>query len=136
MRGTDIQTIKEETDLTAEEGKRLPYLRSGDVFISSAIIGRTMAVRIRLAHSTSPHTMNPFDELDQMNAAGDEELLAALNPFLPMAEMHVMQKLDALNQKAAKSWDVSEWKTELERLCADGKLKKEKTPFATLYDLA
>ncbi|GAF17742.1 LOW QUALITY PROTEIN: bipolar DNA helicase [Bacillus sp. JCM 19046] len=136
VRGTDIQTIKEETDLTAEEGKRLPYLRSGDVFISSAIIGRTMAVRIRLAHSTSPHTMNPFDELDQMNAAGDEELLAALNPFLPMAEMHVMQKLDALNQKAAKSWDVSEWKTELERLCADGKLKKEKTPFATLYDLA
>ncbi|MDO7270078.1 ATP-binding protein [Shouchella clausii] len=136
VRGTDIQTIKEETDLTAEEGKRLPYLRSGDVFVSSAIIGRTMAVRIRLAHSTSPHTMNPFDELEQMNAADDEEIIAALADFLPMAEMHVMQKLDALNKQASKAWDVSEWKEELERLCREGKLKKEKTPFATLYDQA
>ncbi|WP_078393311.1 ATP-binding protein [Shouchella patagoniensis] len=136
VRGTDIQTIKEETDLTAEEGKRLPYLRSGDVFVSSAIIGRTMAVRIRLANSTSPHTMNPFDELDQMNEAGNEEMMAALNDFLPMAEMHVMQKLDALNRQAGKAWDVSEWKGELERLCGEGKLKKEKTPFATLYDRA
>ncbi len=67
VRGTDIQTIKEETDLTHDEGKRLPYLRSGDVFVSSAIMGRTMAVRIRLAHSASPHTLNPFDELKEMN---------------------------------------------------------------------
>ncbi|MED4126867.1 ATP-binding protein [Shouchella miscanthi] len=134
VRGTDIQTIKEETDLTAEEGKRLPYLQSGDVFVSSAIIGRTVAVRIRLAHSTSPHTMNPFDELEQMNNAGNEELVAALEDFLPLAEMHVMQKLDDLNKQSGKSWDVSEWKITLEQLCEEGLLTKQKTPFATLYD--
>ena len=41
VRGTDIATLREETDLTQEEGKRLPYLRSGDTFVSSAIFGRT-----------------------------------------------------------------------------------------------
>ncbi|MDV2887325.1 ATP-binding protein [Alkalihalophilus pseudofirmus] len=134
VRGTDIQTIKEETDLTHDEGKRLPYLRSGDVFVSSAIIGRTMAVRIRLAHSASPHTLNPFDELRQMTEAGDEAVLTALKPHLPIAEMSIMKELDTLNKEAQKSWDVQSWKQELERLCQQGKLTKQKTPFATLYD--
>ncbi|WZX99830.1 ATP-binding protein [Bacillus sp. FSL W7-1360] len=134
VRGTDIQTIKEETDLTAEEGKRLPYLRSGDVFVSSAIIGRTVAARIRMAHSTSPHTLNPFDELAQMHEKGNEDVVRALADFLPLADMHVMQKLGQLNEQANKSWDVSEWKKELDRLCTEGQLKKEVTPFATLYD--
>ncbi|WP_088105953.1 ATP-binding protein [Halalkalibacter urbisdiaboli] len=134
VRGTDIQTIKEETDLTAEEGKRLPYLRSGDVFVSSAIMGRTMAVRIRLAHSTSPHTLNPFDELQQMKTKGDEDVLAAVEPYLPLAEVSLMNHLTDINKQSGKSWDVSTWKSELERLCEQGKLKKQKTPFATLYD--
>ncbi|MDY7220554.1 ATP-binding protein [Halalkalibacterium halodurans] len=134
VRGTDIQTIKEETDLTNEEGKRLPYLRSGDVFVSSAIMGRTMAVRIRLAHSTSPHTVNPFDELQERKTQGDDELISALEPFLPLAETSVMNHMDALHKQTGKRWDVSELKKELERLCDAGKLKKQKTPFATVYD--
>ncbi|MFA9458062.1 ATP-binding protein [Halalkalibacter sp. AB-rgal2] len=133
VRGTDIQTIKEETDLTAEEGKRLPYLRSGDAFVSSAIMGRSMAIRIRMAHSTSPHTLNPFDELEAMNAKGVDELISALDEHLPFAEMDLMKLLPQLNSKAKKSWDVQAWKKELERLSADGYIKKEKTPFATMY---
>ncbi|GAE31730.1 ATP-binding protein [Halalkalibacter hemicellulosilyticus] len=133
VRGTDIQTIKEETDLTAEEGKRLPYLRSGDAFVSSAIMGRTMAIRIRMAHSTSPHTLNPFDELEQMNAKGVDELISVLDEHLPFAEMDIMTLLPHLNTAAKKSWDVQAWKKELERLSEDGYIKKEKTPFATMY---
>ncbi|TWI53243.1 ATP-binding protein [Halalkalibacter nanhaiisediminis] len=133
VRGTDIQTIKEETDLTHEEGKRLPYLRSGDVFVSSAIMGRTMAVRIRLAHSSSPHTLNPFDELKEMNKKDTDQLVEILDPHLPMAEMSIMNHLTELNAAAKKSWDVQTWKKELERLSNEGVIKKEKTPFATLY---
>ncbi len=133
VRGTDIQTIKEETDLTHEEGKRLPYLRSGDVFVSSAIMGRTMAVRIRLAHSSSPHTLNPFDELKEMNKKDTDQLIEVLDPHLPLAEVSIMHHLTELNAAAKKSWDVQMWKKELERLCTEGVIKKEKTPFATLY---
>lgn len=133
VRGTDIQTIKEETDLTHEEGKRLPYLRSGDVFVSSAIMGRTMAVRIRMAHSASPHTLNPFDELREMKQQDSSLLLEALKQQLPLAETSIMSQLTSLNEGAKKSWDVQQWKKELDRLSRDGLLKKEKTPFATLY---
>ncbi|NEU32529.1 ATP-binding protein [bacterium LRH843] len=133
VRGTDIQTIKEETDLTHEEGKRLPYLRSGDVFVSSAIMGRTMAIRIRLAHSSSPHTLNPFDELKEMNRKETDQLLQAILPHLPLAEISLMNVLSELNAAAKKSWDVQTWKMELERLSEEDVLKKEKTPFATLY---
>ncbi|GAE36553.1 ATP-binding protein [Halalkalibacter akibai] len=133
VRGTDIQTIKEETDLTHDEGKRLPYLRSGDVFVSSAIMGRTMAVRIRYAHSASPHTLNPFDELKKMKEQDADQLMKALDSFLPLAEMSLMQQLSSLNKEAEKSWDVQTWKQELERLSSEGIIKKQKTPFATLY---
>ncbi len=37
VRASDIQTIQEETDITVEEARRLPYLRTGDVFISEAL---------------------------------------------------------------------------------------------------
>ncbi len=64
VRASDIQTIKEETDITEEEARRLPYLRTGgDVFISEASLGRTVFARIRAANTTSPHRENPFDEL-------------------------------------------------------------------------
>jgi DNA helicase HerA-like ATPase len=133
VRGTDIQTIKEETDLTHDEGKRLPYLRSGDVFVSSAIMGRTMAVRIRYAHSASPHTLNPFDELKQMKEQDADQLLQALDAYMPLAEMSIMNQLTNLNKDAEKSWDVQTWKQELDRLSSEGVIKKQKTPFATLY---
>ncbi len=60
VRASDIQTIKEETDITEEEARRLPYLRTGDVFISEALMGRTIFARIRAANTTSPpHTETP-----------------------------------------------------------------------------
>src|SRR5699024_5200190 len=58
VRASDIQTIQEETDLTVEETSRLPYLRTGDVFISSATMGRTIYARVRAAITSSPHTIN------------------------------------------------------------------------------
>ncbi|MEB1809652.1 MAG: ATP-binding protein [Bacillaceae bacterium] len=134
VRGTDIQTIKEETDLTHEEGKRLPYLRSGDVFVSSAIFGRTLAIRIRLADTTSPHVLNPFDELKEMSHQEDEGVLEVIQSLLPLSETALIRHTDEINQALGKSWDVSQFKRELEQLAEKGKLKKVKNPFATIYD--
>ncbi|MFV8829716.1 ATP-binding protein [Alkalihalobacterium sp. APHAB7] len=134
VRGTDIQTIKEETDLTHEEGKRLPYLRSGDVFVSSAIFGRTLAVRIRLADTTSPHVLNPFDELKVMNDQEDDGVLEVIQSLLPLSETALIRHTDEINQALGKSWDVAQLKRELEQLAIKGKLKKVKNPFATIYD--
>ncbi len=134
VRGTDIQTIKEETDLTQEEGKRLPYLRSGDVFVSSAIFGRTIAIRIRLSDTTSPHVLNPFDELKVMNDQSDDNLLKVLDHLLPLSETALMRHMDEINERLRKKWDVTQLKMELEQLAEKKKLKKVKNPFATIYD--
>lgn len=134
VRGTDIQTIKEETDLTAEEGKRLPYLRSGDVFVSSAIFGRTIPIRIRMAYTTSPHVLNPFDELKQFQHLSEEALVEAIQPFLPISEAALFDYLPALNETLQANWEVTHVKKELESLAEKGKLRKIKNPFATIYE--
>ncbi|PSL42241.1 hypothetical protein B0H94_11714 [Salsuginibacillus halophilus] len=133
VRGTDIQTIKEETDLTAEESQRLPYLRSGDAFVSSALFGRTIPTRIRMAHTTTPHVQNPFDELKEMKQAEDGAFLDVIRDYSPLSESDLMAKLSDINGRLGTSYTVNDLKDELERLEQQGKVKKQISPFASLY---
>lgn len=66
VRETDLRTISNETDLSKNDIERLPYLKTGDAFISSAIYQRSIPIRIRKAYSTPPHTKNPFEELKEI----------------------------------------------------------------------
>lgn len=134
VRGTDIATLREETDLTQEEGKRLPYLRSGDTFVSSAIIGRTVFIRIRASFTHSPHVFNPFDELEQMVTQQDEKTLRYLQSCFPIFDTDLMQVVTKMNKELQFQWDVKRLQQELERLATDGKIAKKETPFAVRYD--
>ncbi|TCW36564.1 hypothetical protein EDC32_10412 [Laceyella sacchari] len=134
VRGTDIATLREETDLTPEEGKRLPYLRSGDTFVSSAVFGRTIFIRVRCAYTRSPHLSNPFDELRQFAEAQDDKVISCLLEALPVFETDLVPTVTLVNRECGLSWDVTRLKQELERLARDGKLKKHETPFAVRYD--
>lgn len=84
VRASDIDTIREETDITSEDAKRLPYLRTGDTFISSSQRGRTSFARIRAAHTTGPHSENPFEELKNKNMEEDTEFLKNVRDFFPI----------------------------------------------------
>jgi len=137
VRSTDIATIKEETDLSPEEAKSLPYLCSGDAFISSAIWGRTVAVRIRAAKTTSLHTQNPFDELEEMAGQEEEEFFQLLQDKLPLDRQSLFRILPELNKKLGqeKSLEVGTLQEKLETFVSRGKLKKESTPFGEIYHL-
>ncbi|HON84314.1 MAG TPA: ATP-binding protein, partial [Caldisericia bacterium] len=65
VRETDLRTISNETDLSSNDIDRLPYLKTGDAFISSAIYQRSIPIRIKKSYSTPPHTKNPFEELKE-----------------------------------------------------------------------
>jgi DNA helicase HerA-like ATPase len=134
VRGTDIATLREETDLTQEEGKRLPYLRSGDTFVSSAILGRTVSIRIRAAYTSSPHLDNPFDELTQIQQQQDEKVVPFLEQQMPLFETDLTQTVQLLNRSCGLQWDIKRLQQELERLAADGQIRKTETPFAIRYD--
>ncbi len=125
VRASDIETIKQETDITAEEAKRLPYLRSGDTFVSSAIFGRTLAVRIRVAKTTSPHTENPFDELNQHSQTEDQRLYQAIIDLLPINSTNINNKLENICNELDLIMDINTLKERLRDLSEKGVIKAE-----------
>ncbi|AGB40091.1 putative ATPase [Halobacteroides halobius DSM 5150] len=128
VRATDIETIKQETDLTAEEAKRLPYLRSGDTFVSSAIFGRTLSVRIRVAKTTSPHTENPFDELEAKTKEKDDELYQAIFNSLPIDSINILSKLEEINEQLPTTLDRENLLEQLDKLAEKGRVEKKASP--------
>lgn len=135
VRGTDINTLREETDLTPEEGKRLPYLRSGDTFVSSAVYGRTLFVRIRASYTKSPHVADPFAELAAVSTARDDKVLEALRDRLPLFDTDLMDTVAHVNRTCGLNWDVGRLKQELDRFAAEGRILRKDSPFAVRYDV-
>lgn len=137
VRALDIDTIKKETDLTSEETKRLPYLESGDAFVSSAIFGRTMAVRIRAAKTTSPHTENPFDELEAKTKEEVNKFYEVIAEHLPIYETDLLEKLKEINSELeGVVLSRNELEEKLEGLVKRGKIEKKESPLGdSVYNL-
>ena len=133
VRASDIQTIKEETDLTEEEGRRLPYLKSGDVFISSAIMGRTIFARVRASKTTSPHTLNPFDELNKFKKENEEKFFAQIKDSLPLNEGELIFTIKDIEASCGETLTMDILKERLEKLVSLGKIEKVASPFGSIY---
>ncbi|MDF2627164.1 MAG: hypothetical protein K0R39_995 [Symbiobacteriaceae bacterium] len=128
VRASDIATIKEETDLTQEEARRLPFLRSGDSFVSSAIFGRTVPVRIRMAKTTTPHTENPFDELGEQVESEADQFLEVVGPVLvKYGKVNDAQLIDVTRDlaKAGHSFTVDALRNRLDALAEAGLVEKQ-----------
>lgn len=134
-RQTDIQTIKEETDISSDESGRLPYLKSGDVFFSSAINGRTMFIRFRKALSHQPKSENPFDELFEVQSAKDEEIMEILEPHYPIKPTDLGFLIHDLNAAGIRM-GIDEVESMLDRLAKTGKIIKNESPFGVKYEKA
>ncbi len=119
VRSSDIQTIKEETDLTDDETKRLPYLKTGDVFVSSSSLGRTSYVRIRAADTTAPNSENPFDELSRMAKTSDKNFISNLSEKFPIHENELIDVCKFLEGKDIRI-SVENLRQKLDALSARG----------------
>lgn len=135
VRATDISVIKEETDITRDEADRLPYLSSGTAFISSAVVGRTVAVRIRCAKTRAPYTINPFAELEEEFRAAQEEIWRALVGCLPLHAGQINLYLPDLERELKRSVTFNEVWEWLEEFTNNGKLEKQEDPFGSTYFL-
>lgn len=136
VRGSDIATIREETDITAEEAKRLPYLQSGDAFISSAIIGRTVAIRVRAAKTKSPHTENPFLELKMETQKDQDKILEMVIDKLPFFDGKLNEIISTLEKEKGVRISYKELTHKLELLCKNGKIVKRETPFGIEWNVS
>lgn len=133
VRASDIKTIQEETDLTVEETRRLPYLRTGDVFISSATLGRTIYGRIRAALTTSPHTLNPFDELKLKTKEKDDGLFDDIREKLPINEGDLLETAMELEKDTGKTYSIQNLEEKLSQMVEKGYIEREDTIFGYRY---
>ena len=133
VRASDIQTIKEETDLTMEESRRLPYLRTGDVFVSSASMGRTIFARVRAAITTSPHTENPFDELKSKSNEEDEKFLNIIMSKLPINDADLLNTILDIERETKITYTIDALEERLKLMVEKGHIKKEETIFGYRY---
>ncbi|SEG04243.1 hypothetical protein SAMN05660865_01612 [Caloramator fervidus] len=131
VRASDINTIKEETDLTSEEARRLPYLTSGDAFVSSAIMGRTIPIRFRMAITTTIHGENPFDELYDAQHKFYEDVYNKIKKHLPVAPTDLASLLAKIGTDVAPNVDVL--KDILEKLVEKGYIQVKSSPFGDFY---
>lgn len=136
VRASDIQTIKEETDLTFEETKRLPYLRTGDVFVSSASMGRTIFGRIRAAFSGSPHSENPFDELKNKIKQSEEDWIDILKDKFPIDDFQLLDIISEIESERDIKIRVDELENKLKLLEEKGYLFKEQNFLGFRYHIA
>ena len=135
VRASDIDTIKEETDLSIDETKRLPYLSSGDVFISSAKKGRTSFVRIRAANTVSPHTENPFDELEGHENEEFEKFFIEIKDLLPIDASNLNTVLINYNKKFGENLSYDDLKNKLDELCQRDFIEKEDNFLTVMYKI-
>ena len=135
VRASDIDTIREETDLSSDETKRLPYLSSGDVFISSAKKGRTSFVRIRAANTVSPHTENPFDELTARDNEVYEKFFLDIKDLLPIDTSNLNGALMNYNKKSGDNLSYDEFKNNLDKLCEIEMIEKETNFLTEMYKI-
>lgn len=133
VRASDIQTIKEETDLTMEESTRLPYLRTGDVFVSSAAMGRTIFARVRAAITTSPHTENPFDELKSRSKEDDEKFLNIIMSKLPIMDTDLVNVILEIERETNITYTVENLEARLKQMVDKSYIEKEETIFGYRY---
>lgn len=134
VRASDIMTIKEETDITIEESKRLPYLRTGDVFISSASMGRTAYARIRAAYSSSPHVENPFDELKSKTKEEDDKFYGLIMNKLPINDIELVHVITDIEKEIHLTFTVELIEEKLKNMVRKGYITKKETIFGYRYE--
>ncbi|MCF8021318.1 MAG: ATP-binding protein [Clostridiales bacterium] len=133
VRVTDINVIKEETDIGSEEARRLPYLNSGNAFLSSAITGRTIPIKIRCACTQSPHTQNPFEELEQVYFQQENQFWNIIKDKLPFSTNALHLVLGTISDELGKLIDHDQLIEQMNKLEEDGKVYAEKNPFGTTF---
>lgn len=128
VRESDIMTIKEETDISSDDAKRLPYLTTGDAFISEASFGRTIFTRFRFADTKAIDKVNPFLELKGETEDRMLSVFEEIKGSLPISDFNLTREAARL-EKTVGTMSTEEFKDILERLADDGYISKRTNPF-------
>ena len=128
---SDMQMIKTETNLNHAQMTRLPELSSGNAFVSSATLRKTMYIRFKAPITGSSHNKHPFDELENFNK--ESEIKEVLLNLMPIQTDMIPDINSKINQSLKRMVPVKEILETLEEMAFDNIIIKEKTPFGVKY---
>lgn len=129
--GEDISLIEKETDLSTDDIKRLPYLTSGNCFISSAILGKTISIRFRTTFTTPKTNKHPFDEIEEFGVKNDIE--ESLLKNLPLTTYKLAEIIPKLSKTIGRMVSFEEVEECLEEMTYNKKIKKEESAMGYFY---
>lgn len=128
---SDMQMLRTETNLSKTETSRLPELTSGNAYISSATLPRTLSIRFRVTKTVSPHASHPFSELT--NYDKDERTKAVLANYLPIDTDSLAMKHAMINDDLPESMSAKSIFDTLEEMVVEHHIDKIVTPMGTQY---
>lgn len=126
----DLASVQKETDLSSEEIERLPYINSGECFISSSIYGKTMSALIRYNVTDVKSKSNPFDELTEIKQTAIQKALIRCLPIDAVKIDEVVDKIKAMLGKTYKPSDLIE---ELEQMVDNNTIYKKNGVLGNKY---
>lgn len=134
----DIDMVSKETNLTNEETKRLPFLTAGQGFILNPKFGRTLYIRFRATNTISPHSLNPYDELENYDIVEDDEvtlIVSYLKELSPktLPEMNLKPLQLKLEEELDKTYSIIELKEKLQELHLNGYIQYKKSSMGGSY---
>lgn len=131
----DIQSLSEETDMTATDQKRLIYLDSGECLVSSTTMGRTVPVKIRAALTQPPSSINAFDELEDVYEVNFNPIKEAILKRLPIKDMDLFKIISNIAKEDGIIMSVDQIKSTLKELVDEGILVAKEEIFGNTYTL-
>ncbi|ACX52841.1 protein of unknown function DUF87 [Ammonifex degensii KC4] len=128
VRAQDLDVISRETDLGPGEINRLPYLSSGNAFVSSAIVRRTVPITVRASWTRSPHAEDPLAEWREYRQRQGEDLWPVVREFIEkrggyIRELDLTQCLQECERRLRRRVNEAELRQALRRWSEAGKLK-------------
>lgn len=127
----DIKSIQKETDLNTEEIKRLVYLNSGECYISSPIIGRTVCVKMRYGITVAKTTTNPFDEIKAKPALTNVE--KCILGLLPFNDLNLVKIIQDISKSTGVTLSVPEMNKQLSDMAIKGLVSIESSFMGKSY---
>lgn len=132
IRYADKQIIESETDLNELEIKRLSYLNSGDAFVSSGLLGRTMFIKFRASKTVSPHKENPFEELNsnfndirKKNKKEEELIIEYIKEYESISSIRLNELYRYLSTRDTSIDSIDELEKRLNFMANNGVLIKD-----------
>lgn len=128
---SDISSIKLESNLNYKQVARLPELTSGNAFVTSATLRKTMYVRFRATKTITKNEKHPFDELSEFDS--NVKLKTVLKRYLPFSISSLPKYHSEINNAIGQTLTIHQIEEALEDMAEKNEVKKERTPFGVRY---